>query len=217
MPRREIPRFNYDNETKNNILDASTKLFALKGYGCVSMRDIAKAVGIKTSSIYYYYESKDALIEDVFSRFEKGYKHYFDWLSDVNSRADTLEEIMENMFNKEFVEMHDPIGCLGMSLVIKEQHNSESARRRVFDLFHKYSIISLKADFDKLIEKGLIPPSDTKTISMIFMFFVMVCNDIRIHEYAGKEQPFDCSEMYNGLKTFITSVLIQGTIQTGEQ
>jgi len=207
MAEREIPHYIYDNETKNKILNTATKLFALKGFGAVSMRDIAKAVGIKTSSIYHYYEGKDALFEEIMARFEKGYRNYFDWLTDLNRKADSLETLMDNMFNKEFTEMQDPIGCLGMSLAIKEQHNNESARRRVFGLLCEHSVNCMKKDFDRLIEKGIIPPSDTKMIATLFMFGVMAQNDLRLHEYAGIKPPLDSVEIYGYMKRMVTMAL----------
>lgn len=210
MSMREIPDMHYDNETKNKILDESTKLFALKGYDAVSMRDIAKVVGVKISSIYYYYESKEALMEEILARFEKGYRHYFDWMTNMNAKAESLEELMDNMFNKEFLEMLNPMGCLGISLAVKEQHDNESARRLVFELLHEHSIRLMQADIDRLIEKGIIPPSDTKTIATLFMFCVMVGNDIRLHEYAGTKPPIDCTEMYGSLKKFLTAALARG-------
>ena len=207
MSDREIPGSVHDNETKNKILDTATKLFALKGVGSVSMRDIAKVVGIKSSSIYHHYEGKDALLDDILSRFERGYRHYFDWLAEANSKADSVETLMDNMFNKEFLKMLDPMGCLGMSLAIKEQHHNESARNCVFNLFLEHSVSRMQADFDRLIKKGIIPSSDTKTIATIFMFSVMVLNDVRLHEYTGVKPPIDCMEMYGGLKKTLLLLL----------
>ena len=210
MAERNIPGSGYSSKTKNKILDESTKLFAVKGFGSVSIRDIAKAVGIKESTIYNYYESKAALFEDIMSRFEKGYRHYIEWLKAENMRAESLEELMDNMFNREFVEMLDPIGCMGISLTLKEQHNIESARKRVFELFHQYSIESMKTDFDRLIDKGIIPRCNTKMISMILMYCVLVTNDMRIHEYFGLESSVNYPEMFSNLKKFITNALRQG-------
>lgn len=207
---RDIPSSGYDNETKNKILDIATELFALKGYDAVTMRDIAGAVGIKMSSIYYYYEGKEALIEDVLSRFKEGYIHYIDWLSQVNAKAESLEELMDNMFNKEFMEMLNPASYFGVSLAIKEQHKIEAARKCVFELFYEYSIDSMQKDFDRLIEKGAIPPADTKMIATIFMFSVIVGNDICIQQYSGMKPPIDYKEMYGSLRKFLTAILVQG-------
>ena len=210
MLEREIPGSGYENATRNKILDVATKLIARKGFGAVSMRDIAKEVGIQMSSIYYYYDSKDALLEDILSCFENGYKHYFDWLTEANMKADSLETLIDNMFNREFLEMRDPAGCLGMSLIIKEQHNNKSACTRVFELFFDYSIRRLQADFDGLIKKGIIPQSDTKMMATILMCCVITFNDIRIHEYTGTKPPIDCMVLYSNLKSFITSALTLG-------
>ena len=211
MTEREIPAFDYSGETKNRIMDAAIKLFAKKGFAAVTTRDIAKAAEINIASIYYYYKSKDILLDDIFSFFTKGYKQYFDWLSEMNKKANSLEEVMDNMFNKEFTEMLNPMACLGMSLAVKEQHNTVSARKCVFDLFYNYSIGCLKADFDRLTKKGIIPRSDTQTIATLFMFCVIVSNDIRVHEYMGTQAPLDCREIYAGLKKQIASALLRGS------
>jgi len=103
--------------------------------------------------------------------------------------------------------MGDPMGCLGMSLALKEQHSRDLARRQVFDLFYNFSVNSIKADFDRLIDIGALPPSDTKTIATLLMIGVMVTNDIRVHEYLGMQPPVDCKGIYAGLRTMIEMAL----------
>ncbi|PRZ44209.1 TetR family transcriptional regulator [Antricoccus suffuscus] len=44
------------------IFDAAVALFLHRGYDATSMRDIAAAVGVMPASIYYHYESKEALL-----------------------------------------------------------------------------------------------------------------------------------------------------------
>lgn len=207
---RELPTIIHEKETQNKILDSATKLFALKGVVNVFMGDIADDVGIKASSIYHHYKGKDVLLKDVLYRFERGYKNYFDSLNDINKNIKTLDELMDNLFNSEFLEMRDPMGCFGMSVVIREQHNNEYARKIVFDLFHGHSIKSMKASFDSLIQKGIIPPSDTQTIATFFMHNVIVTNDLRIHEYKGLSAPIDSTTVYNDMKRFIATALKKG-------
>jgi AcrR family transcriptional regulator len=47
------------------LLAASTELFAARGYHGVSVRDIATAMGVKPSSLYAHYPSKDELYGDL--------------------------------------------------------------------------------------------------------------------------------------------------------
>lgn len=47
--------------TKLRALDEAVSLFSKKGYSGVSMRDIAKAVGISPAALYNHFENKEAL------------------------------------------------------------------------------------------------------------------------------------------------------------
>lgn len=47
------------------ILNASAKVFAQRGYHGASTQDIADVLGIRQASLYYYFESKEAALEAV--------------------------------------------------------------------------------------------------------------------------------------------------------
>jgi len=47
------------------ILEAAAALFREKGYAAVSLREIAMAANMKTASLYYHFESKEALVEAI--------------------------------------------------------------------------------------------------------------------------------------------------------
>lgn len=51
--------------TKEKIFDSSIDLFSQYGYTNTSIRQIAKEVGIKESSIYNHYQSKEAILESI--------------------------------------------------------------------------------------------------------------------------------------------------------
>lgn len=53
---------------KELIIREALKLFSEKGFAAVSMRDLAESVGISVSTIYHYYESKQALVRDMIVR-----------------------------------------------------------------------------------------------------------------------------------------------------
>ncbi|HEY6868918.1 MAG TPA: TetR/AcrR family transcriptional regulator [Novosphingobium sp.] len=48
--------------TRQRVLEATAELFRTNGYLATSMRDIAGALGMKSGSLYYYYDSKEALL-----------------------------------------------------------------------------------------------------------------------------------------------------------
>ena len=51
--------------TRKGILDASADLFVEQGYTATTLRQIAKRAKIDAGSIYYYFASKDEILEEV--------------------------------------------------------------------------------------------------------------------------------------------------------
>lgn len=52
-------------QNRKRILDAAALWLNRKGLAMMSLQDLAKDVGLQTASLYYYFPSKDALIEEV--------------------------------------------------------------------------------------------------------------------------------------------------------
>ncbi|MEX1044144.1 MAG: TetR/AcrR family transcriptional regulator [Acidimicrobiia bacterium] len=53
---------------RDRITDVAAELFLRNGYSQTSLRDIAAGAGIKAGSIYYHFESKEALLADILQR-----------------------------------------------------------------------------------------------------------------------------------------------------
>lgn len=53
------------NSNKDKIFDVSVELFSKYGYDGVSVRQIAKEVGIRESSIYNHYPSKESILDEI--------------------------------------------------------------------------------------------------------------------------------------------------------
>ncbi|WP_342641488.1 TetR/AcrR family transcriptional regulator [Rhodoligotrophos ferricapiens] len=51
--------------TRARILDAAAHMFRHKGYALTRLSDIAKRARTRTSSIYYYFESREAIVTEV--------------------------------------------------------------------------------------------------------------------------------------------------------
>ncbi|HEY3338485.1 MAG TPA: TetR/AcrR family transcriptional regulator [Propionicimonas sp.] len=102
--------------TRESIMDAATELFAARGVTSTSIDDIAAAAGIAKGSIYYNFESKAGLVEEIMAR---------------NSLlvADAMRQAMQG---RSGVALRDEVVRALLRLV---QENSSAARVMVTELF----------------------------------------------------------------------------------
>lgn len=63
-PKKVLPQ----DGTRRVILDHAARLFCARGYASTSLRDIAAATGMKAGSLYYHFDSKEELTEEVLSQ-----------------------------------------------------------------------------------------------------------------------------------------------------
>ena len=56
------PRKSEGRDTRREILDAALDLFAVGGYFGTSMRQIARAVGVRESALYHHFPSKESIL-----------------------------------------------------------------------------------------------------------------------------------------------------------
>jgi AcrR family transcriptional regulator len=65
---RGRPKKSEGRDTRKAILDAALDIFSRQGYQATSVREIARAVGIRESSIYAHFEGKAAILNELFHK-----------------------------------------------------------------------------------------------------------------------------------------------------
>lgn len=63
-----MPRVVDHDQQRTAILDGCFELFARRGYGAVTMRGAAGALGVSTGTLYHYFEGKEDLFRRMFER-----------------------------------------------------------------------------------------------------------------------------------------------------
>jgi AcrR family transcriptional regulator len=71
-------------KSRDSILEAAAKLFRRQGYSATTLRQIAAMAEIKAGSIYYYFDSKEAIVDEVLHR---GLLSVFDAVKTALQRA----------------------------------------------------------------------------------------------------------------------------------
>ena len=85
----------------SEVLDRAVGLFAERGFAGTSLKDVADAVGLSRPAIYYYFPSKDALLEEL--------------LAGVTVSA---ARILENVEKRDDLSPIEKIGAAANALVI---------------------------------------------------------------------------------------------------
>ena len=103
--------------TKEKIFDVSLDLFSKRGYDSISLREIAEEVGIKKSSIYSHYSSKEAILMDIFEYFTG----QFEYGELLNSKDLLLTEDNEILLEKPELFYHK--GSEAIKQMLAEERN----------------------------------------------------------------------------------------------
>jgi AcrR family transcriptional regulator len=81
--------------TKARILDAAARLLSTKGYAGLRLTDVAERAEIQAPAIYYYYPSRDELIEEVmWSGIADMRQHVVEALDDLPDGTAPLQRLL---------------------------------------------------------------------------------------------------------------------------
>ena len=77
------------------ILASAAEMFARKGIGATTVREIADAVGVLSGSLYHHFESKDAIVEEILSGYLDAIQaRYAEVLQSGESPAQCLHDLV---------------------------------------------------------------------------------------------------------------------------
>ena len=90
-------------KTREDILNAGARLFALHGYFNTSTNDILEAVSISKGAFYYHFKSKEALALAVLERLRSQYQQFL--IDPVEAQAQPPDRLMAML--AKLVDLHD--------------------------------------------------------------------------------------------------------------
>ena len=114
--------------TKELILKNALDMFAKSGYNAVSIRDIAKTVNIKESSIYYHFKNKQDILDSLVEKYEAHIKKLSDMLQASMSEPNHINSFSWDWLREFYFEQYlFDIFCNQMMrfMVIEQFHNEK--------------------------------------------------------------------------------------------
>ena len=82
-------------DRRGDILASAAELFARKGVGATTVREIADAVGMLSGSLYHHFESKDAIVGEILTGYLRAIQdRYAAVLASGKSPAESLHDLV---------------------------------------------------------------------------------------------------------------------------
>ncbi|NLC18650.1 MAG: TetR/AcrR family transcriptional regulator [Clostridiales bacterium] len=106
------------DERRNEILDTAAELFEAKGYNKTTINDILNKIGIAKGTFYYYFKSKEEVLDAIIERLNEGALIRAKLIKE-RSDLSPIEKILQLILA---LRMEEP-----KSGVMDELHNPENA------------------------------------------------------------------------------------------
>jgi len=172
--------------TKQRILDVSLDLFSVSGYEGVTIKQIADQTGIKDSSLYKHFKSKqdifDTLFTEMTARFEDTVSFYrlpqgeIQKIAGEYGRQDLawLKKACETIF---LFMLQDPKASKFRKMLMIEQYKNQKAAHTFRSWFTDDAIRFQTELFTEMIAQGYFREGNPRSIAMQFYapFYLLLC------------------------------------------
>ena len=162
--------------TRDTIVETALELFSRRGYDGTSVRDIARAVGIRESSLYNHFPSKRAIFDAIVDfcvqqseRYFRGSELPFGPGDDVSVYRgigmERLQELMERTFRFFF---DDPWNARFRRLLLLSQYTDPRCRE-IYRRLYRDKCVQVQAYiFSALMDAGELRREDPLTVAAEF-------------------------------------------------
>ncbi|OIQ28745.1 MAG: TetR family transcriptional regulator [Bacteroidetes bacterium MedPE-SWsnd-G2] len=180
---------------KQEIITTAAKLFKEKGYSAVTMRDIAKVMGIKAASLYNHITSKQDILKDIIISLAETFT---DKMAAIrNAELSNVEKL------KQIIQLHVDItagNTFGMAALNNDWMHLEDELNYYLELRSNY-----EKNFRAIIEEG-IASEEFSQGNVEVMLFSMLSTLRSLYIWIPKKEDVSPQQLSKDL----ASVLING-------
>jgi len=191
-----------EEETQNRILKAAEKLFAKRGYGGTTTRDLAQAAGVAEGTLFRHFENKKAILIEVATR---------GWMEILTDLLTELSEMgsykaVAQVMRKRMLSLNANTDMLRVCFM-EAQFHPELRDRIQADVIDKMTDVT-EAFFQTAMDRGEYRKMNPRVVARIFlgMFTVSGFSQSTMSDEANS--PSDMKEMAETLADiFLNGVL----------
>ena len=179
--------------TKKLILDKSLDFFSNHGYSGASIRQIARAVGVRESAIYNHYKSKEEIFSAILSRFKSQTMSEEILSDDLLDDLSYPQKFLKNFTKRLIDHWNKPRERKFIRLLLMEQFTKIGSHvLSVSDYLVELRSIC-KMIFGEMIKEGIVKGTDSEIISEEFIAPLFM---LRTEQMSSDEEK-DLNKIYN--------------------
>lgn len=164
------------SDTKARIEKAAMQLFAEKGYGQTTTKDIAAAVGMKDASLYNHFKSKRELFDSAIASFTGELADQLrerEAMADISDSVEPYAAADDSSVVAVILDSLEPLFVNERVVLLRHvlesnRHADESCRKLHENIFIERPLQIQQRIFDVLIARGLFASCDTRLAAMRF-------------------------------------------------
>jgi AcrR family transcriptional regulator len=198
----KLPLNNNCSHTKQEIILVSTILFSQKGYHHVSIRDIAQVIGVKTSSIYNHFKSKEEIWEKVVLHSMKLFLLYMRAVDKELINRDKIKDMLETVLF-EPKKMDNVFTCHAFGVIQRNRIYNKFAGK-IFRLMRKRSVNTLTRHFERCTD--INPEININLVATMILVLVFFAINSKSEDLQNNTNVYDFAEFFGGIE----KILVEG-------
>jgi AcrR family transcriptional regulator len=197
--------------TKERILVAAVELFGEQGYRGTSIRDIARRVGIKESSLYNHYSGKDGLLEAILEYYRASFESSI-------PPPETMDAILRGYDDpvalwlavaKALMSNAPPLQGAIARVLLNEMYWDARCRAFVLGSMFEGQKRITRCLLEALSERGLIRNCDVGAVAERYVYFMHGLDmEMRLLELEGRSLGERLERMAEKIAGFISDLAV---------
>ncbi len=202
------------NATKDRIFRTAVDMFSSVGYSESTMRELASRVGIRAASLYYYYPSKNVLLDEAIEYFVVNDAKYRTDPDDIvhAARGRSVQEIMAMLYIRYVASESFYLMAKILKIIICSQYDCARAREAFNDMYYCKALSFRQLVLERLVAQKVLLPCDCRTVAYLMTSYSMM----RFMECMNRRLPIEeYADFYNeGIDDFIA--LLAKTVELAD-
>ncbi|MFP4023402.1 MAG: TetR/AcrR family transcriptional regulator [Thiohalospira sp.] len=189
---------------REKILEIAIKLIGTKGFDAVSIRNITREVGIKESSFYNHFKSKNALLDEIFEMLEKD-------LNRIRPKKSEIEKLCKQMTLKQFLTYRltqflkgweNPMARYLWFVVSQQQYKNKKAAALIVQETDR-SVDLFKTAFKILMKQGKMKNGDAVFLGNLYGYSIRAIHlDCTYRHFDSENKEDDFKKMFDIMEKF---------------